>query len=181
MTARPSPPKAAGVAFPWPRVDEVRCRAVRLAAHDPVWIAAIRQQVDRWRSSRATNLSLVACESVWQFAHGTVNVVEVGRANLESVCDWLAANRKEFRPLLALLCRSTLASPVDRAAATAMLIESGANCVLATPREAGELSQCIDHYWESQEASPADPLDNLPLPCWGPAWQWPSGRLGLST
>lgn len=172
-------PSRNSLQFPWPRDDDVAGLAVRLAARDPVWIASIRQQVLQWRASRAMRLPIVKCDAGRQFSDSSIEVMEADEKHLLDTADWLKSLRPRRWPIVMLLCR-TEGSPFDqRAAMATLLAEAGANCVLTTPRDAYRLLEVFDHCCRRLAALERDPLDELPLPCWGPAWQSPGRRIGL--
>ncbi len=166
-----------GLNFPWPRSGEAHLE-VALMAHDPIWMAAVRQQVTRCRSSLQRPLPLVHVEKVSQLPPNSIRIVEVAGDRLSAIGDWLVATRNRHWPVVALLERSTCAPSSDRAAAMKLLYEAGAGIVLANVDTAGELLTLLSETARRAELQSTDPLDDLPLRCWDPAWQRRQRRLG---
>jgi hypothetical protein len=175
------PPTSPSLALPWPGPDEVRGLAVRTVVRDPVWMASLRNEVVQWRASRAKALPLFQYERLSQLTGGSVEVVEIAEEHLLSAASWLTTPRSGPAAVVALLPRTARCSPDERAAMATLLVEAGASCVLAGPRDASELAAVFDQVGQWHEANESDPLDTLPLPCWDPAWQRSRGRIGLST
>lgn len=166
--------------FPWPRPGEAISPAMRLVVRDPVWIAAVRGQVAKWRSSRSRSLAVIQCDRFAQLTGESISVVEVTNDDLLAIGEWLQEGWGRKLPVVAALSRAAFATPSDRAAATAMLCEAGAKMVLDSPRNGDDLAPLLDGLL-LRDPGEADPLDDLPLPCWGPAWQRGSRCIGLSS
>lgn len=161
------------LAFPWPKPLKMRGPGVRVAVADPVWRGSVRLVVERWREATNKYLPIVSFDSVEQLGQAAgggplVDVVEVGADRLLATADWIGA-RQARRNLAVLLCRQLLRDD-DREAASHLMRESGAAMVIATPRDLNLLTELISDVCSGQ-SGPSDPLCDLPLACWGPAWQ----------
>lgn len=157
--------------FPWPRSSEPGGLAMWLVVRDPVWLAVVRQQVERWRKRRSQRLRLVPCEKFAQLHADAIHLVEVSDENLVGVGEWLRSRPAGIWPVATALARSSFHEPSERNAAAALLYEAGAKLVLTSPRQASELSDLLDQTIAAAARQSVDPLSELPLRCWDPAWQ----------
>jgi hypothetical protein len=170
----PSPELIDGsVRYPWPLAADHRGPAVRVVADDPVWQAALRRCVERWREEHDAPLALLRFESVAELDDGAnglelLDVVLVTRETLSKMASWIVRHRGGTWTV-PVLCRHSLVEPEERLVAERLLVEAGAREVIPTLAELPRLETLVSHL-NSRQAG-LDPLAELPLPCWGPAWQ----------
>jgi hypothetical protein len=107
-------------------------------------------------------------------------VVEVARGELAQLADAIDVARDRSLAVVALLCRSSFTEPADRDAALELLREAGVKASISTPTQLSQLDDVLE--WAASWRLPTahDPLAELPLPCWSPAWQHGGGRIGLN-
>lgn len=165
------------LSFPWPEPLGMQGPGIRVVAADPIWRGGVWLAVERYRGATTRRLPFVPFESIEQLKRATcdsrlVDVLEIGRDQLSETANWIA-DCAASRNLATLLCLKTLREPPDRDAASQLLREAGAKVVIGLPRELGLLTELVVDVC-TRWGDNADPLSDLPLPCWGPAWQ----RLG---
>ncbi|QDU54703.1 hypothetical protein [Aeoliella mucimassa] len=170
------------LAFPWPSRHESAGPAVRTVLHDAVWLALVRQKVVQWRNSIGLHVPLVGYPALREVPFGgsamrSLFVLEAGRNDLATLASWISDDRE--RTVLAVLARGDFTAEQDRRAATQLLQEAGARLVAANPVDLARLGELLEHWQATWRCSTTDRLGDLPLRCWGPAWQAEPGRLGL--
>jgi hypothetical protein len=161
------------VRYPWPLAADHRGPAIRVIADDPVWQAAIRRGVDRWRAEQDAPLGLLGFENIAALNNAAtgpelLDVVLVARETLVTLAAWIA-QRPAGTSTVTLLCRRSLVEPEAHVAAERLLLEAGSREVIPTLAALPRLEPLISHLKSRQTSH--DPLTELPLPCWGPAWQ----------
>lgn len=168
--------KPASLAFPWPQPLQLRGPAVRTVVHDPVWMASLRRTIDTWRKGCHSVLPMAKFANLDELSTAVCNlqlldIIEVSPGELSTVADWISARRKK-NAVVAVLCRQTLRAAENRHAAAQLLGEAGAIDVFASTQQLPRLAEVLT-WLEDRSPAAADPLGELPLPCWAPPWQQP--------
>lgn len=163
----------ASVRYPWPSDAEALGPALRVVADDHVWQGALRRFVERSRRAHPSPLALLKFESITYLSASVespqlLDVVLVDRDGLWELTEWIS-HRSSSTSTVALLCRNSLVEPDDRSAAEQLLMEAGARAVIPRLRDLGRLDALVSQL--PGRGVPIDPLAELPLGCWGPAWQ----------
>ena len=161
------------VRYPWPLAAEHRGPAIRAIADDPVWQAGIRRCVETCREQHDSPLPLLRFENIAELdiaANGPqlLDVVLLTRETLARLAEWIA-QRPAGTSTVPLLCRRSLVEPDDRIAAERLLLEAGSRDMISTLADLPRLETIVSHL--NSRRPMLDPLAELPLPCWGPAWQ----------
>jgi hypothetical protein len=144
-----------------------------MAAEDHGWQAAIRRCVERWRAEHDSSLALLKFENIAALASATtgpelLDLVLVTHDTLPTLAEWIA-QRPAGTSTVSLLCRRTLVEPADRIAAERLLLEAGSRDVIPALGDLPRLETIVSHLISRRPK--VDLLAELPLPCWGPAWQ----------
>jgi hypothetical protein len=161
------------VRYPWPLAADHRGPAVRVVADDPVWQAAVRRFVERWRQEHDASLGLLRFENIAALKNAAsgpqlLDLVLVTGETLATQARWIA-ERPSGTWTVPLLCRRSLVEPNDQIAAERLLLEAGSRDVIPTLADLPRLESLVSHA--NSRPQKLDPLAELPLPCWGPAWQ----------
>ena len=177
---------SASLRFPWPRDGEHANLAVRLFVRDRVWIAALRRTMARWQAQSQSRLPFVQCGtpmqlSVSELSTGSIAVVEVSRGELGQIAEAVRHASRRSLAVIGVLCRTSLVGADDRRAAAELLREAGAALTIRSASKADRLEEVLEWASGIHERRESDPLAELPMPCWGPAWQQGDGRIGLSS
>lgn len=161
------------VRYPWPLAAEHRGPAIRVVGDDSVWQAAIRGCAERWREEHDASLALLKFESITALdsaatAPELLDVVLVTRESLAMLAEWIG-RRPSGTLSVPLLCRRSLVEPEVRTPAERLLFEAGSRDVISGLADLPRLETIVSHLISRRPK--VDLLAELPLPCWGPAWQ----------
>ena len=160
------------LAFPWPSRRESAGPAVRMVVQGALWQAVARRTVDRWRRTLPIHLPVVGYTSVQELPTSdtqSLTLVEVDRVHLLALASWISEARG--RKVVALLARGAFSSDDEQQAARRLLTEAGAWQVVAEPAKFVQSVDLFDDWWARWQQTDRPPLHDLPLRCWGPAWQ----------
>lgn len=160
---------------------EQRGPTIEVAVRDPVWLASIKRAYSLWRPTSVSKPRLLMFES-WRDLLAQKDrflprllVMEVDRESLPQVAELLSLmNHRTRQRVIGILGRGEpggFERPTDRAAAAAVLNEAGARLTIASPRHIERVFTLAERFFSAIDTPILDPLDQLPLACWGPGWQ----------
>lgn len=162
--------------FPWPEDDTDPTPRIQVVASDPVWIGALQRVFRHPAQASLEEVQLVVTQhsdlADASHANSLLNCFETDLSEVERIASYLADRPRSLgQNLVVLLARDAFADSHDRRLAKTILHEAGVRLVLGSPQQSHQVGQLAELLLMLKVSVTSDPLAELPLPCWDPAWQ----------